>query len=176
MRTEKNKQAGENTSDSIPRNSLAHKIVRLNGWTRSDAIIDIASYDKVSEQEAGRRFDIARQQMNNRCVAQRKRRYNDKVATEDARSLALSIAFHQGAFVCSRDLKAVSLKAGWGGAIGSKSTGRVMKEIIIPLEKESYFVELRGEDDEFIGYVLSDKGKSMFESELSYLKSWNPEN
>ncbi|MEC4749874.1 hypothetical protein [Methylomicrobium sp. Wu6] len=144
----------------IPKNSLAHKMVRLNGWTKTDAIIEIAHFDKVDETEATRRYDLATQQMINRMVGQHRRHDRAKFAMDDARYLVLAIAYHDGTFICSKDLPRISYKAGWGSLVGTKSTGRVMKEIIFPMEKSGLITEERDADDKFIGYRLTDQGRA----------------
>ncbi|MBM4206781.1 MAG: hypothetical protein FJ190_01785 [Gammaproteobacteria bacterium] len=146
---------------SIPKNSLAHKMVRLNGWTRSDAIIEIAGFDKVDEAEAARRYDLATRQMINRMIGQRRRHDRAKYAMEEARNLVLAIAYHDCAFICSKDLPRISYKAGWGSLVGPESTGRVMKDIIIPMEKSGFISEVRDADDKFIGYCLTDTGRAI---------------
>jgi hypothetical protein len=146
---------------SIPRNSLAHQMVRLNGWSREDAIYEIAGFDGVDENEAERRFDAARKQLINRIVGQSRRWNKAKMAIEDARFVALGIAYHKGQFLCARDLPSISGKAGWGYSIGYNSTGRAMRKIIEPLEKEGLFSELY-DGDKFVGYVLSDLGRIKF--------------
>lgn len=152
--------------NSIPVKSLAHKMVRLNGWLRSDAINEIAHWDQVDEKEAERRYDVALQQWINRSVGQYRRQNKIKMAVKSARDLALSIAYHEGAFICSRDLSRVSQEAGWGCLTGFDSTGRAMRDIIDPLEKEGLFIELRTvEDDKFIGYTLTDSGRKVFLAE-----------
>lgn len=146
----------------IPRKSFARQMIRLNGWVREDAIREIAHMDKVDETEAARRYDTAVQQMINRMVGQSRRRDKAKMAIDDARMFAISIAFHKGAFLCSRDLSDISYKAGWGVSIGFDSTGRAMREIIEPLEKDGLFSELRDADDKFIGYILTPAGQKEF--------------
>lgn len=146
----------------IPKNSLAHKMVRLNGWTRSDAIIEIAAFDKVDETEAARRYDLATQQMLNRMVGQHRRHDRAKSAIDDARNLVLAIAYHNGTFICSKDLPRISYKAGWGSMVGPESTGRVMKDIIFPMEKSGLISEVQDADDKFIGYRLTDTGRAVF--------------
>lgn len=149
-------------SQSIPKKSLAHKMVRMNGWARSDAIIEIAGFDNVDEAEAARRYDLATQQMINRMVGQRRRHDRAKFAMEDAHDLVLAIAYHDGSFICSKDLPRISYKAGWGSTVGPDSTGRVMKDIIFPMEKSGLITEERDTDDKFIGYRLTDMGRAVF--------------
>lgn len=136
-------------------------MVRLNGWSREDAIYEIAGFDGVDESEAERRFDIARKQLINRIVGQGRRWNKAKMAIEDARNLALGIAYHKGQFLCARDLPCISGKAGWGYSIGYNSTGRAMRKIIELLEKEGLFSELHV-GDKFVGYVLTDLGQLKF--------------
>jgi hypothetical protein len=146
---------------SIPRNSLAHQMVRLNAWSREDAINEIAGFDGVDENEAERRFDAAKEQQINRKIGQGRRWNKAKMAFEDARFMALGIAYHKGQFLCARDLPSISGKAGWGYSIGNNSTGRAMRKIIEPLEKAGLFSELRDEG-KFVGYVLTDLGRLKF--------------
>lgn len=153
---------------SIPKNSLAHKMVRLNGWIRSDAIIEIAAFDNVDEAEAARRYDLATQQMINRIVGLRRRHDLAKSVMEDARNLVLAIAYHDGTFICSKDLPRISYKAGWGSMVGPESTGRVMKDIIFPMEKSGLITEVRDADDKFTGYRLTDTGRAVFLGEQSW--------
>jgi hypothetical protein len=148
--------------ERLPKKSLAHKIVRLNGWTRSDAIIEIAGFDNVDETEAARRYDLATQQMINRMVGQRRRLDRATSAVEDARNLILAIAYHSGVFNCSKDLTRIACKAGWGSAVSSKTTGRVMKELIFPMEKSGFITEVRDDNDHFIGYTLTESGQALF--------------
>lgn len=136
-------------------------MVRLNGWSREDAINEIAGFDGVDENEAERRFDAARKQLINRVVGQSRRWNKAKMAIEDARLFALGIAYHKGPFLCARDLPSISGKAGWGNSIGYNSTGRAMRKIIEPLEKEGLFSEWY-DGDKFVGYVLTDLGRIMF--------------
>lgn len=150
------------TKNSIPKRSLAHKIVRLNGWTRDDAIFEIAGFDNIDESEAARRYDLATQQMINRMVGQRRRHDRATSAVEDARNLILAIAYHNGVFNCSKDLTRIACQAGWGSAVNHKSTGRVMKELIFPMEKSGLISEARDDDDSFIGYTLTDFGQAVF--------------
>jgi hypothetical protein len=152
-------QASKIKSNPVPRASFAHQMVRLNGWTRDAAINEIAGMDRVDEKEAERRFDAARQQQINRKVGQARRQDKIKMAIEDARMLALAIAYHQGAFICSRDLPRISDKAGWSYSVGFNSTGRAMREIIDPMEKSGFFAELCNEDERFIGYSLTEAGR-----------------
>lgn len=142
-------------------------MVRLNGWTRSDAIIEIAAFDDVDEAEAARRYDLATQQMINRMVGQHRRHDLAKSAIEDARDLLLAIAYHSGEFICSKDLSRISYKAGWGSRVGPDSTGRVMKDIIFPMEKSGLINEVRDADDKFTGYRLTDMGRAVFLDEKS---------
>ena len=136
-------------------------MVRLNGWSREDAIYEIASFDGVDGSEAERRFDAARKQLINRIVGQGRRWNKAKMAIEDAQLVALGIAYHMGSFLCARDLTSISGKAGWGYLIGYNSTGRAMRKIIEPLEKEGLFSELY-DGDKFVGYVLTDLGRIKF--------------
>lgn len=149
-------------NQSIPKNSLAHKLVRLNGWTRFDAILEIAGFDNVDEIEAARRYDEATRQMINRIAGQRLRHDKANQAVEDARNLVLAIAYHSGVFICSKDLTRISYKAGWGSTVSPKSTGRVMKDLIFPMEKSGLITEVRDDDDKFIGYALTDSGTTVF--------------
>lgn len=137
-------------------------MVRLNGWTRFDAINEITSFDNVDEAEAARRYDLATQQMINRMAGQRRRHDRAKSAMEDARDLVLAIAYHDGTFICSKDLPRISYKAGWGSMVGPDSTGRVMKDIIFPMEKSGLITEERDTDDKFISYRLTDTGRAVF--------------
>lgn len=137
-------------------------MVRLNGWIRSDAIIEIAAFDKVDETEAARRYDLATQQMINRMIGQRRRHDSAISAIDNARNLVLAIAYHDGAFICSKDLLRISYKAGWGSMVGPKSTGRVMKDIIFPMETSGHIAEVHDADGKFIGYRLTDMGRAIF--------------
>jgi len=137
-------------------------MVRLNGWTRSDAINEIASFDNIDEAEAARRYDLATQQMINRMAGQRLRHDRAKSSMKDACDLVLAIAYYDGTFICSKDLPRISYKAGWGSMVGPKSTGRVMKDIIFPMEKSGLITEEGDTDDKFFGYRLTDMGRAVF--------------
>lgn len=81
---------------------------------------------------------------------------------DDARYLVLAIAYHNGTFICSKDLPRISNKAGWGSIVGPESTGRVMKDIIFPMEKSGLITEVLDTDGKFTGYCLTDTGRDVF--------------
>jgi hypothetical protein len=100
--------------------------------------------------------------MINRMVGQRRRHDRATSAVEDARNLILAIAYHSGVFNCSKDLTRIASKAGWGSAASPKTTGRVMKELIFPMEKSGVITEVRDDNDHFIGYTLTESGQALF--------------
>ena len=146
---------------SIPRNSLAHQMVRLNGWSREDAIYEIAGFDGVDENEAERRFDAARKQLINRIVGQSRRWNKAKMAIEDARFVALGIAYHKGQFLCAEIFfRSISGKAGWGYSIGYNSND-TMRYNHRTAGKEGLFSQLY-DGDKFVRYVLTGLGRLKF--------------
>lgn len=140
---------------SLPRKTFARKMINLQGWTAEEEVIEVASIDNVSHEEAARRVAEARRQKINRAVGQRMRHIKVTQKFEDARRKALSIAYHEGRFLCSKDLFWIALTAGWP----TGDTGKPMREILMPLERAGMLAELRDEDDRFIGYSITDAGR-----------------
>ena len=149
-------------NNSIPRNSFARIMIRLNGWGREEAIREIVGIDHVDFIEAERRYETAQKQLIDRAIGQARRQDKIKSAIKNARNRALAITYHYGQFVCSKDLPTISNIADWGYSVGFNSTGRAMREIVAPLEKEGSLSELYDEDGKFIGYTLTDTGRKEF--------------
>lgn len=63
---------------SLPRKTFARKILTLKGYSFEQMIVEVASYDCVSLDEAQRRLNIAWEQHLNRCGAQFVRRRREK--------------------------------------------------------------------------------------------------
>ena len=75
----------------VPRNSFAHQLIRLNGWSLDAAINEIAGMNQVKENEAERRFDAARQQQINREVGQSRGQSKIKMAPKTLVCLHLNL-------------------------------------------------------------------------------------
>jgi hypothetical protein len=140
---------------SFPRKSFARQIITMKGYTDDQEIIEVMYADKVDREEAVRRLVEAKGQSRNRSVAQLVRRSKAIDRINDARIKVLSIAFHDGKFICSKDLSRIALFAGWS----ITDTGRAFLEICIPILKEGLTKELRDDDDRFIGYTITDAGR-----------------
>ena len=66
--------------------TLATEQIKLNGWSRSEALIEIADVDKCSIREAEIRLEKAEKAKTARFIAARMRVWVRKQATEDARN------------------------------------------------------------------------------------------
>lgn len=143
---------------TLPRKTFARKIISMMGYSREDAIVEIASIDKCSVTEAGRRYDLAVKQSVRRSIAQTKRHADAKLTVEAARDLVLILARNNGVFRCPKDLKVVSERAGWGYSEGYDSSGRVYRDFVLPFRRDGLLEEKRDEDDRLIGYTITDAG------------------
>jgi hypothetical protein len=148
----------------LPRKSFARKIISMMGYSRDDAIIEIASIDKCSSEEAGQRYDLAIKQSVRRSMAQTKRHADAKLAVELARDLVLILARNNDLFACPKDLLVVSQRAGWGYSESFTSSGRVYREFVLPFKREGMLTEKRDEDGKLVGYTITDAG-------LTFLKN-----
>jgi hypothetical protein len=151
------------SSDSLPKKTFARKIVTFQGYSRDQAINDIAYVDGVDQDEAARRHDVAIAQRTRRSVGQTIRQRNVRNAITAARNFVLLIAQANGLFACPGDLAAISDRAGWGDEIGPDTTGRAYREFVLQLEREGLLAEKRNEDDRLIGYTLTDAGVQYLE-------------
>lgn len=147
---------------SLPRKTFARKIITMQGYSDEEQIGEVAYIDGVSQEEAARRVAEAKEQHKNRSVAQYVRHCKAKDKVEDARRRVLSIAHHQGKFLCADELENIAYLAGWKSPAGSLSywdTGRVFREICLPFEKSGLLQELRSEENRFIGYTITEAGR-----------------
>jgi hypothetical protein len=156
------------TKSTLPKKTFAKKIVSMSGWSRESSIVEIASYDGVTEKEAARRHDLALAQKFNRSMAQRNRYRATRDAIALAKDLVLIIASQQYYFTLPKDLVEVSIKAGWGASMGFDSTGRVYREFVMPMEREGLLAEKRDDEDRLIGYTITESGRAI-------VASWNLE-
>jgi hypothetical protein len=140
---------------SFPRKSFARQIITMMGYTDEQEIGEVMYADKVDRTEAVRRLAEAKEQRRNRSAAQFVRHCKEKDRINDARRKVLSIAYHDGQFLCAKDLSRIALFAGWP----LTDTGRPFREICMPLFKEGLTQEFRDEDDRFVGYTLTDAGR-----------------
>jgi len=109
--------------------------------------------DKVPYDEAVRRLAVARTQHINRSVGQYVRFRRAKDAVDEARQRVLAIAQRPGGFICDKELEDVASIAKWKTPTGTGDTGRVFRDILLPLEREGVLTEIRDEDAKFIGYA-----------------------
>lgn len=144
---------------TLPRQTFARKIVRMRGYTREQAIVEVASVDGVSYEEAARRYDEASDQQVRRSVGQHKRHMNAKSAWDSARFLVFILADKTSGMACPNDLRQVSERAGWGTEFGFNSTGRAFREFVLPMVREGLLSEVRDEEDHLTGYLLTDAGQ-----------------
>jgi len=140
---------------SLPRKSFARQGITMMGYTDEQEIGEVMHADKVDRAEAERRIALAKQQHQNRSVAQFVRHCKAKDRINDARRKVLAIAHHDGLFLCVKDLPRIALFAEWN----TDDTGRPFREICLPLHKEGLIQEFRDEDDHFVGYTITDAGR-----------------
>lgn len=149
---------------SLPRKTFARKIINMIGYSEDEQINEVAYIDEVSQEEAARRVAEAKAQSRRRSVAQFMRHCRAKDRVEEARRRVLSIAHHEGRFLCESELENIAYIAQWRSPTydyGYWDTGRVFREICRPLEKDGLIAELRNEDERFIGYVITEAGKKV---------------
>ena len=134
----------------------------MMGYSDEQQIGEVMYADKVDRAEAVRRLAEAKVQRMNRSVAQYVRHCKAKDKVEEARRRVLSIAHHQGQFLCAEELENIAFIANWkapASEFGYWDTGRVFREICCPFEKAGLLQELRNEEDRFIGYIITDAGR-----------------
>ncbi|MCS6997559.1 MAG: hypothetical protein NZ533_11555 [Casimicrobiaceae bacterium] len=121
--------------------------------------LEVASIDRVSEEEAARRIEEALLQSTRRSVAQARRHDAARRRLREARRMVLSIAHHQGMFRLPADLERVALMLDWWAPGGGRpDTGRAFREIVLQLDREGLIVEIE-DDGRLVGYGLSDAGR-----------------
>lgn len=140
---------------SLPSKTFARQIITMMGYSAEQEIGEVMYADKVDRAEAVRRLAEARQQSMNRSVAQYMRHCRAKDRVNDARRHVLAIAYHEGRFMCAKDLSRIALIAKWD----ILDTGRPFRDICLPLYREGLIQELRDEDDRFVGYTITDAGR-----------------
>lgn len=144
---------------SLPRKTFARQITSMIGYTDEQEIGEVMYADKVDRTEAVRRIAEAKEQRKNRSAAQFVRHLKEKAHRKDcineARRKVLSIAHHDGKFLCTKDLPRIALFAEWS----MDDTGRPFREICLPLFREGLIQEFRDEDDRFVGYTITDAGR-----------------
>lgn len=144
---------------SLPKNSFARKIITMQGYTDEQAVGEVMHADKVSHDEALCRLAEAKAQHINRSAGQYVRYCRAKDAVDEARQQVLRIAQRPGGFICSKELEGIAAIAKWATPAGAGDTGRVFRDILLPLEREGAFREIRDEDAKFIGYIMTDEGR-----------------
>lgn len=85
------------------------------------------------------------------------RHFKQGRAIEEAKLKVLSIAYHEGKFLCRRDLSLIAIYANWS----STDIGRPFREICLPMEREGLIQQFRDDDDKFVGYTITDAGRRM---------------
>lgn len=138
---------------NLPKSSRARTIVAMRGYTNEEEIGEVMYDDKVPYDEAVRRLAVARTQHINRSVGQYVRFRRAKDAVDEARQRVLAIAQRPGGFICDKELEDVASIAKWKTPTGTGDTGRVFRDILLPLEREGVLTEIRDEDAKFIGYA-----------------------
>ncbi len=154
---------------SLPRKSFARKIVGMIGYSVEQEIIEVASIDGVDREEAVRRIAKAKEHRMKRSIAQRVRWHKTKAKIEDARRTVLLIAYHRGPFLCADEMENIACIAGWKAPTGSPfywDTGRVFREICRPLEKLGLLHEFCNDDERFVGYTITEKGRKYLLNDL----------
>lgn len=147
----------------LPRDTFARRIITMKGYTREEEITEVAYSDKVSREEAQRRIEEATAQRGNRSAAQYLRHCRARDKVDAARRRILSIAHHDGRFLCAEQLENIARLANWKAPLSSHQywdTGRAFRELCLPQEKAGLLQELRDEDDKFIGYTITEAGRT----------------
>lgn len=146
---------------ALPLNSLARKIIKRQGYTAEQEVLEVAKADQVSQEEAARRIAKAREQSAYRAAGQRIRQTKVEQTSEELRLRVLAIAASDGQFRCTADLERLAAWAGRAAphpAYGRWDASRILKTICRPLHNAGMLLEVF-EAGQLVGFTVTEAGR-----------------
>lgn len=146
---------------SLPLNSFARKIIKMQGYSAEQEVIEVASIDKISQEEAAWRIAKAREQSASRAAGQHIRMNKVARTSDELRMHVLASAHRNGEFRCATELEPLAILASRKApppVFGRWDARRIFRTICLPLHKEGLLREVYDEGS-FIGYTLTEAGR-----------------